>query len=146
MQRHRSRLLVVLQFVGALVCCLPTGWPPAGSWWWVVPLGLGIALGLSTLWANRPGNFAIHPEPKTTTRLITHGPYRWIRHPMYVAFLLSLAGVAGVNGHWLNLAGWLLLPPVVVAKALTEERHLQARFPAYADYVRRSARFLPGIW
>ncbi|MDQ3261228.1 MAG: hypothetical protein M3Q00_10690, partial [Pseudomonadota bacterium] len=50
-----------------------------------------IALGIYTLLYNRLGNFNIRPEPKASGRLITSGPYRLIRHPMYSALTLAMA-------------------------------------------------------
>lgn len=45
--------------------------------------GASIALAIWTLVHNQPGNFNIRPTPKTWGTLVTTGPYRWIRHPMY---------------------------------------------------------------
>lgn len=112
----------------------------------VIAAGLSLALGLWALSANRPGNFNIRPLPRAGGRLIRHGPYRWIRHPMYTALLL--AGVAAARfanalETWLVLAA---LATVLVAKAGIEERAMSARHPGYRDYQQHTWRFVPGLY
>ena len=53
-----------------------------------------IALGLWALSAHRPGNFNIRPLPRERGHLVQHGPYRWVRHPMYSALIKVLSGSA----------------------------------------------------
>ncbi|WP_349678404.1 methyltransferase family protein [Polaromonas sp. UBA4122] len=44
------------------------------------------------------------PNPKAEGRLVTTGPYRWIRHPMYTSFLFGALALAWTEGH---LPAWL---------------------------------------
>lgn len=105
-----------------------------------------VALVLWTLSANHPGNFNIRPEPKAHGHLVTTGPYRWVRHPMYSAVLLLAAGASA----WLmNLIGallWLALLGVLISKAHLEERWLVQRYPQYAEYQRGTWRLVPGVY
>ncbi len=106
----------------------------------------GIALGLWALSANRPGNFNIRPVPRSSGELVQHGPYRWIRHPMYSALLLvglAAARVAGDVESWLVLA---VLVVVLVIKANVEERGMIERHAGYRDYRKRTHRFVPGLY
>jgi protein-S-isoprenylcysteine O-methyltransferase Ste14 len=112
----------------------------------VLVAAAAVALGLWALSANRPGNFNIRPQPRAGGQLVQHGPYRWIRHPMYSALLL--AGVAAARGAgdvetWLVLAA---LAVVLVIKANVEERELTERYPAYRAYQRHTRRFMPGLY
>ena len=90
-------LLVVLQFgllTGLAVLASPTvlqGAIPPGAW---VMTGAALALAAWALIHNRPGNFNIRPAPKTCGTLVTTGPYRLIRHPMYTSVLLGAAALA----------------------------------------------------
>ena len=84
-----------------------------------------------------------HPEPwKPTKALVTVGPYRYSRNPMYVGFTLCYAGIA----IWQNSVWPLLALPVVIAVMRVgvikrEERYLEGLFGddyrAYRDQVRR---------
>ena len=116
-----------------------------GSWAWLLPAAAGIALGVTTLCFNRIGNFSIYPRPRSGARLVTEGPYRWIRHPMYSALMLMMIGIAGYNGHWSNAAGAVLVAAVVVIKATIEERMMLDAFAGYAGYRARTRRFIPFV-
>ena len=104
-----------------------------------------IALGLWALSANRPGNFNIRPLPREGGHLVQHGPYRWIRHPMYSALLLAGVAAARLSGDgvaWLIL---LALAAVLAVKAAVEERAMVARYADYPAYQKRTRRFVPGL-
>ncbi|MBL8829159.1 MAG: isoprenylcysteine carboxylmethyltransferase family protein [Planctomycetaceae bacterium] len=79
--------------------------------------------------------------------LVTTGPYRYVRHPFYVAYLLSIIGTALVaaNGYFLILG----LPVFVLLYLRTsqEEAELVNRFgDEYRQYMRRTGRFWPRLW
>jgi protein-S-isoprenylcysteine O-methyltransferase Ste14 len=142
-----GRLLVTLQF--SLLAIM--GWRA-----WVSPfsadiLALSLLSGsvLLALWAlaaNRPGNFNIRPTPRSGGTLVTSGPYRWVRHPMYTSVLMA-AAAAAVKSHQSVDAGlWLALLAVLLVKAGIEERALMIRFPDYRDYKSRTTRFLPWLF
>lgn len=140
-----GRLLVAAQF--ALIAWLI--WPLTPQAWSLPALallGCAVVLGLWTLIHNRPGNFNIRPEPKTSARLVTSGPYRYVRNPMYSALLLfAAAAVVAYDDPWKVLC-WLVLALVLLAKAMLEERGLRALFPGYDAYARRVRRFIPGVF
>ena len=81
----------------------------------------------------------------TARELVTEGPYKIIRHPLYGAEVITIVGVT--IGHWslsavlLGLI-WLGLQ---IRRAQNEERVLRASFPAYGDYARRVPMLLPGF-
>ncbi len=79
-------------------------------------------------------------------RLVTTGPYRYVRHPIYSAALVFFAGFVALWPSWWKAAAWVVLATVCVAKGRLEEAALVARFPDYDAY-RRGRRFLvPGLW
>lgn len=124
-------------------------WPLTPQVWTLPALALlacSLGLGTWTLLHNRPGNFNIRPEPKAAARLVTSGPYRHMRNPMYSAVLLfAAAEVVAYRDAW-KIACWCALALVLLAKALLEERGLRAQFAGYADYARRVRRFIPGVF
>lgn len=123
----------------------PVGGVNLGAWPWLIASALGMALGVLTLCFNRIGNFSIYPRPRCGAILITGGPYRWIRHPMYSALMLMMLGIAGYNGHPSNVAGAVLVALAVIAKADVEERLLLSVFANYASYRARTRRFVPFV-
>ncbi len=76
--------------------------------------------------------------------VVSGGIYRYIRHPIYTGDLLLLAGLELGLNSWL-VAGLALLAPIVIWKALREEKMLAEGLPGYLDYCRQSKRFIPLI-
>jgi protein-S-isoprenylcysteine O-methyltransferase Ste14 len=103
--------------------------------------GFGIA-GVVVLGRNR----TIYPEPRPGSRLVRHGIYQHVRHPLYASvMLLAFAwGVAWTSPLALGGAGLLTL--FLVLKSRDEEARLILRFPEYEDYRQHTARFLPWIY
>lgn len=112
----------------------------------VLLLALGTATALSAIWVMRIGRFNITPDPHPHAEAVVRGPYRIVRHPMYVGLILvTLAWIFQAPATPRG-ALWILLLIVLDQKARLEERLLQERFPHYADYSRTVARFLPWIY
>jgi protein-S-isoprenylcysteine O-methyltransferase Ste14 len=78
-------------------------------------------------------------------RLVAAGIYRWVRHPIYAGDLVLLAGLELALNSWLVLLV-PLLAVVVYRQTLKEERALAASLPGYADYCRRTYRFVPFLF
>ncbi len=141
-----AHLLVLLQFTGIGAACFPVGLAAQGSPYWLLICVFGLTIGILTLAHNRLGNFRVYPQPLQGARLITTGPYRYIRHPMYLSLILMMLGVTLYNDHALNFAGLALVAAAVSGKALLEERLLLMHFPAYAEYMQRTRRIIPGLF
>lgn len=148
----RNRLgsaLVLLQFgliavVGALAApAFLTGYAPAGGW--VLFIGGLLLMGWS-LHANRPGNFNIHPAPRTSGTLVQQGPYRWVRHPMYSAVFACASGCLWARPTLVVGIAAAALVAVLAAKSALEERWMLSAHAAYAAYRSRTWRFIPGFF
>ena len=93
-------------------------------------------------------NWSITLEVREKHQLVTHGIYRWVRHPMYLALFLYSAGQA------LVLPNWLVGPSYGFAMVLLfalrvgrEERMMHEEFGKdYEAYAATTRRLLPGIW
>ncbi|MFW5829772.1 MAG: methyltransferase family protein [Planctomycetota bacterium] len=138
-----ARLITAAQLICAVIACIPLRWPPGGTYWGLLPASAGAVLLLWTLRHNRLSNFNILPELAEHAQLVTTGPYRQVRHPMYSALLLGAVGMALVHGTLAQLLAAVALIPVLLIKTSMEERHLRQQFPGYAEYAHRSGRFLP---
>jgi protein-S-isoprenylcysteine O-methyltransferase Ste14 len=117
-----------------------------------VPLALNVS-GQASLWLSIPGlllmlwsfwslgdAFSIAPAER---RLVTEGPYRFIRHPMYAGEILSLFGLClGSPSLW----NWIVLSLFIfsVQTRISHEEVLFERYPIYAHFVKW--RMIPGVW
>jgi len=110
---------------------------------WVI-VGIAAVLGL---WAARWLGRGLTPLPLPNGRvdLVTGGPYRWVRHPMYTAVMLGMGGIAIRSGSWWSCAFAAALVALFAVKARWEERHLVAAFPGYQEYRERTGRFVPRV-
>lgn len=85
------------------------------------------------------------PEPMPDGELVQGGPYRWVRHPMYVGLWLSLVGWVCMLGSPIGMGLLAPMTAVLMGKARVEERLMSKRHPGYLDYAGRTGRFVPWI-
>jgi protein-S-isoprenylcysteine O-methyltransferase Ste14 len=109
-------------------------------------IALGVCAGSLLVWTlvNLGKNLTDTVVTRRAHSLVTHGPYRWIRHPFYVAIALSVTANGLAAANWFLLAtGWLTIALLVV-RTRKEEALLLARFgEAYRSYMEQTGRFLP---
>jgi protein-S-isoprenylcysteine O-methyltransferase Ste14 len=87
--------------------------------------------------------FGILPDVRG---LVTRGPYRFVRHPLYLGELTSLLGIALGADRWpLAVALWLVCVGLQLVRTKYEERSLRAEFPEYSQYAERTKRLIPGV-
>jgi len=80
------------------------------------------------------------------TRIVTEGPYRLTRNPMYLGHLIFMLGLAVTLRSWVALAVLVLRAIWFHRRVVADEARLAARFGAeYTDYARRVKRWLPGL-
>jgi protein-S-isoprenylcysteine O-methyltransferase Ste14 len=76
--------------------------------------------------------------------LVTHGPYRWVRHPFYVVVFLWGLSMSLLAANWLLAVLGVVAVTMLVARTRVEETNLTERFgDEYRDYARRTGRFFP---
>jgi protein-S-isoprenylcysteine O-methyltransferase Ste14 len=80
-------------------------------------------------------------------RVVSSGPYRWVRHPGYVgALLVYLATPLFLDSAW-TFVPVLFLTVVLIIRTNLEDKTLQAELDGYRDYAQRvHYRLLPGVW
>jgi len=142
-ERTIAAVLVAAQFTGIGIVAFGGPWPPH---WSLAGLGIALALVAWSYGSMSSGTFTVSPLPRTEGAVTRHGPYRWVRHPMYLALLLA-AAVFTIGAYTplraITAVGLLI---VLVAKIRIEERALQARHPEYAATMAGVPRLLPLLW
>jgi protein-S-isoprenylcysteine O-methyltransferase Ste14 len=90
---------------------------------------------------------AVRVQADRAQTVISSGPYRYVRHPMYAGFLLYTLGTSAFLGSWYGLLGGLLLAGLVARRAVLEERVLAEELEGYRTYLREVRyRLVPYIW
>ena len=78
--------------------------------------------------------------------LVTTGPYRYVRHPFYLAFFIAIIGGSIVTANWYLFLTSLLPFAFLVARTRIEEEKLVERFgDEYRDYMKKTGRFWPRL-
>lgn len=78
--------------------------------------------------------------------VVDRGPYRLVRHPLYVGELVSSLGIAIIVGTVWALCAWVVLCGLQAYRALREEQVLLQALPGYRSYRARTAALLPGVF
>lgn len=107
---------------------------------------ISMILGLWAIAAMRLVNFSVLPEPVSQGELINSGPYRFIRHPMYLAVFIACLGATishGIGTKWI----WMICLCVVLAlKIHREEALLRSQYHEYELYSQKTNALIPYLY
>jgi protein-S-isoprenylcysteine O-methyltransferase Ste14 len=94
------------------------------------------------------GSFRTTVEVDTGQPVVSHGPYRWVRHPSYTGLLLILAGFGLGVGNWLALFACVALPLLGLLPRMKVEEAEMIRVlgEPYRTYRAHTKRLIPGVW
>lgn len=149
------RALVAVPLFAAVV--LTVVYPPAMAWGVVaMPVWVrwsGALLGLLTVplchWvlASLGANVSETVLTKDSHRLVTHGPYRWVRHPLYTTGISLFLAIGLMAASWFILLFAVLVAVLILAVVIpAEERQLVDKFgDDYRALRRRTGRLLPRL-
>lgn len=119
------------------------------EWQWLGLIGYAVASGF-TIWAvviNRFFSPVVRLQHERGHHLVTHGPYRLVRHPGYLGMVISLPASGLALGSWWGLVPAVIYALVILRRAALEDRFLRDHldgYSAYAEAVRY--RLVPGLW
>lgn len=113
----------------------------------VMLFALSSALGTWTLLVNAHAEASVRVGAEGEHHLVTAGPYRVVRHPMYLGTLIGLPGLALITGSGIALVPAALIGILFVWRTGREDATLKAELAGYADYAAATRfRLLPGVW
>ena len=154
-------LLWIRALIGIPLWIVMIGWFTSGNWipWaylslpiWARWSGVMLAGLVSflfwwihlTLGSNYHGAMGLHEHHQ----LVTNGPYRFVRHPTYVAFPLATIAIFLLSANWLlGLLGFTVTLTISLNRAPIEEQKLLERFgEQYQTYSARTGRFFPRLF
>jgi len=147
-------LLGMLGFLSMIAYAINPNWLAFASLsfpLWLRWLGVGIALVGSALlqWAQVTlgKSWSDTPRMMKEQTLITSGPYRTIRHPIYTAFILILGSTLFISSNWLIGLCWIGMTVLEVASRIGFEESLMLEFfgEQYREYTKKTGRLLPRL-
>ncbi len=143
--RFKSVLLVALQFLLILLLLLNTSIKsvPALAYVFII---LSVILVFWAIAAMQKSKLSILPEPSANAVLITNGPYRFVRHPMYTAIIIGSIGLLISHFSAFSLGCMLALLIILLIKLTWEEKMLSKKFTAYENYMKHTSRLIPYIF
>jgi protein-S-isoprenylcysteine O-methyltransferase Ste14 len=118
----------------------------SGVRWTAVVMGAGCSVLMYWTLRSLGKNLTDTVVIRTNATLVTHGPYRWVRHPFYVTAALLMGSVTLLTANWLIGLTSLVVLTLLAVRTKKEEQMLIERFgDQYRDYMARTGRFFPRI-
>jgi len=147
-------ILITLRLVGIVggLCLIAYLINPAWMAWAAGPLpvwlrwtGVGLAL-LVWMFRTLGRNLTDTVVTRKQHSLVIAGPYRWVRHPMYLSVALVTFGTSLVTANWFFFVAGCLTFVLLMIRTGKEEENLIARFgDDYRNYMQRTGRFVPRL-
>ena len=149
-----SGVLGLFGFISMIAFVINPGWLAVASLSfpvWLRWAGVTLALaGFALLqWAQVTlgKSWSDTPRMMKEQTLITSGPYQFIRHPIYTAFILILGSVLLISANWLIGLAWLGMTVLEVASRVGFEEALMLEYfgDQYREYTKKTGRLLPRL-
>jgi protein-S-isoprenylcysteine O-methyltransferase Ste14 len=143
--KYKSAILVGMQMVCIFFLLVKIPLLHCDSWTIYVSF-IGLILGFWAIISMKLDNISVTPDVKVDARLVTAGPYKVIRHPMYSAVLITFLPFVIDRPSVFLVIVYLVLVTTLVFKLNYEEMLLQSHFTDYGAYQKHSWRLIPFIY
>jgi protein-S-isoprenylcysteine O-methyltransferase Ste14 len=148
MLKLKDVVLVILQFIGLISFFLNITWFKIEVlehfiWFYTGLVGV-VLIVIALLQLNI--NFSPFPPPKSDSKLITNGAFKYIRHPIYSGILLFMFSFSLWLGDGFKLCISIVTLFLFYYKSSYEESLLETAFETYGGYKKRAGRFLPKFY
>lgn len=126
---HWSRMPVVLKTIGAVL------------------LLISFFISFLTMRENPYSSGVVRVQKDRGQTVISTGPYRYVRHPMYTGACLFFLGTSLLLGSWYGVLCTPIFAGLFAFRAVREERVLLEKLEGYDAYMARvKYRFVPRVW
>ena len=144
-QKAYNLILTLIQYSSLTAFLIMTPYIAQGIVWQLMEV-LGIIIGVWAIVVMQKSKINIAPVPRENAHLITQGPYKIIRHPMYLAIILTLSPliITQYDATRAMILGVLFIN--LIFKLYFEEGLLKTYFEAYSEYMKHSWRLLPWVF
>jgi len=116
---------------------------PVAAMGWAAAVS-AVALRLSVLLSLR-GSWTVRAVVPSDLPVVDWGPYRFIRHPNYVALALEFLGLPLIGGAYLSALGLGVANAILLSRRIREEDALLMAIPAYRERMGEKPRFVPRL-
>lgn len=155
-----SVLMTIIRFGGLLLWMSPILYLLNPAWmnwskiglaeglrWLGVGLGILSNFGIYWLFSSLGSNITPTSATRKEHKLVTSGPYRWVRHPLYTIGSMLFVSFGLVADNWFIAALGLLAFIVMAIRTPTEEANLIKKFgDEYREYMKNTGAFLPKLF
>ena len=141
----KSGILTAIQYITLGVLLFLNDWWAMNPWLFGFHIA-GVILGLWAILEMRKSRLNITPLPLNDSVLITTGPYRLLRHPMYLALILVLYPMILPDHYLFSTLVLGVFTVNLILKLLFEERLLQERYTRYGTYKQNTWRLMPWVF
>jgi len=143
--KNKSGLLTIIQYTCLALILFLNKWLVENRILLMVQV-LGFIIGFWAILAMSKGKLNIAPNIREGAILIQSGPYQLVRHPMYLALLLTLLPMLSENHQGVNLMVYVVFCINLIVKLLFEESLLRNEFSEYEAYMKKTFRLLPYLF
>ena len=92
------------------------------------------------------GHWNVQVMNSTALGVVTHGPYRWIRHPNYMAVAAEVVALPLIHTAWLTALAAAAATALILSQRVTVEEAVLMESPAYRAAMGAKPRFIPRLW
>lgn len=141
----KGKILVTIQFTCLVLLMVVTNWQTLPVWVFLL-IGLSGFLAFWAMAVMKLGNFNVVPTPVEKGNLVSSGPYKVIRHPMYTSIFIFAIALLASQFDFIKLITSIVLLTALIIKMIYEERLLCNHFPGYKAYMMKTKRVIPFVW
>jgi len=157
-EKEQKVVIAVVYVIFALGYLIPGldfrfGWTrrwtgPLPLWFEITSLAVVFASYLMTIWVMDVNRYAARTiRVEAGQKVVSVGPYKWVRHPMYSGILLMMLFTPLALGSYVALPVFALVLPALMFRLLNEERVLRQDLPGYTEYCQGTRyRLIPHVW